>query len=224
MRIRFSIGCVAVLTLLCSSGAQAQVSRSGGGSGASAQLMQQYQQVLTERTQLQTDNAKLKKDLDDAKQQLAAAKRESATLTANSGKAQAEVTAAQMGRQNAEKVLEALRTQAQQLVNRFRDTVATLRGVETERGQLQQQLAQRTAQFDNCVDRNVQLFQINTEVLSRLQHQSVFTSASKMEPFTRITRTRLDNLVLEDRERVDELRVEKDKPASATASDDSKKP
>ncbi len=45
------------------SGALAQTTRSGGG--ANAQLMQQMQQLASERTSLQAENAKLKKELDD---------------------------------------------------------------------------------------------------------------------------------------------------------------
>jgi len=46
---------------------QAQSARSGGG--ANAQLMQQMQQLASERTSLQAENAKLKKDLEDLRKE-----------------------------------------------------------------------------------------------------------------------------------------------------------
>src|ERR1700730_2180836 len=55
-----------VLTLLSVS-AQAQTARSGGG--ASAQLLQQMQQLASERTGLQAENAKLKQDLEDMRKE-----------------------------------------------------------------------------------------------------------------------------------------------------------
>src|ERR1700726_2838508 len=48
---------------LLTTSAHAQSARSGGG--ASAQLLQQMQQLASERTSLQAENAKLKKDLED---------------------------------------------------------------------------------------------------------------------------------------------------------------
>jgi len=200
-----------ILGMLCLSMAQGQSERSGGG--VNAQLAQQYQQAVAERTQLQSDNAKLKKDLDDTKKELDAAKRQLAALNANTGKAQAELTAAQTSSQNNEKTLEQTKAKLQELVDRFRDNVATLRGTETERVQLQQQLVQAKAAIDQCAQRNVALSELNAEVLDRYQHQGVFDHLAKAEPFTRIERAKIDNLVLEDRQRVDELRVQKQSTA-----------
>jgi len=48
--------------------------------------------------------------------------------------------------------------------------------------------------------------------LDRYDHVGLFTKASAVEPFTHITRTRLDNLVVEYRERAEQLRVQKRTP------------
>src|SRR5882762_767084 len=56
-----------VLALAVGPLAQAQSARSGGG--ASAQLLQQMQQLAYERTSLQSENAKLKKDLEDLRKE-----------------------------------------------------------------------------------------------------------------------------------------------------------
>jgi multidrug efflux pump subunit AcrA (membrane-fusion protein) len=56
---------------------------------------------------------------------------------------------------------------------------------------------------------NLQLFEIGNEVLNRYEHVGLFTKVSALEPFTRLTRTRIDNLVDEYRARALENRVQK---------------
>jgi hypothetical protein len=58
----------------------------------------------------------------------------------------------------------------------------------------------------------MQLYEINGEILDRYEHVGLFTKVSAAEPFTKITRTRIDNLVIEYRERAQELRVKKATP------------
>jgi len=102
----------------------------------------------------------------------------------------------------------------QELISRFRETVTQLRAVESDRTLLQQQLTQSKAAFDKCAQANYQLYQVNNEVLDRYAHQGAFSYLARAEPFTRIKRTEIDNLVLEYRERAEELRV---KPAASGA-------
>jgi chromosome segregation ATPase len=185
----------------------AQVQRSGGG--ANAQLVQQYQQAQTEKTQLQADNDKLKKDLDDARKQLQAANKELTELKSGSGAAQAQLAAAQQAGQNATQQLEQTRGRLQELVDRFRETATNLRDVETERTGLQQQMTQDKRDFDQCAERNYQLYQVDTEVLDRYEHQGLFSHLTSAEPFTRIKRAQIENAVDAYRARAEELRVQK---------------
>ncbi len=198
---------VLALAVLLSRPAAAQTERSGGGS-ANAQLYQDYQQAVTERTQLRADNAKLKSDLSDTKDQLAALKRQLAAAQAGAANSQAAVATAQAAQANTAKNLETLKAQALQLVARFRDTITQLRGVELDRAQLQRDLAQSKSAFDQCASANYQLYQVDNEVLDRYSHQGAFSYLARAEPFTRIERTRVDNLVLEYRERAEALRVQ----------------
>jgi hypothetical protein len=97
----------------------------------------------------------------------------------------------------------------QELVGRFRETITAMRGIETERNQLQQQVAAGQSAFDRCAETNYALYQINSEVLDRYAHQGAFSYFERSEPFTRLKRTQIDNLVLEYRQRADELQVKK---------------
>jgi len=186
--------------------AVAQVQRSGGGA-ANAALMQQYQQAVAERGQLQADNAKLKKDNDDLRRQLETVKQQLATSKAGVTRNESALATAQASNENNVKALADSRAKMQELISRFRETVTQLRAVESDRTTLQQQLTQSKAAFDKCAQANYQLYQVNNEVLDRYAHQGAFSYFARAEPFTRIKRTEIDNLVLEYRERAEELRV-----------------
>lgn len=196
--------------------ALAQVQRSGGSGGASAQLVQQYQQVVAERTQLQADNAQLKKQLDDTKKQLDAAQKQLNATKAAAGGEAARLAVAQAASQAAKDAaaqsVEQTKARLQELVSRFRDTAVTLRGVESERTQLQQQLAQSRSDYDRCAQRNYELYQLDSDVLDRYEHEGTLSHMARAEPFTRIARTRAENLVDEYKTRAEELRVQKAAP------------
>jgi len=199
--------------LLAAPALHAQTQRSGGGEAQ--KFMQQYQQLAGEKTALQAQLAQMKKDLDAAQSELAATKKERDALKARSSVSAAE--AAQLARANeskesAEKSLEQNKQRTAELVERFKETIATLKGVESDRATLQKDNADLTAKYDKCAVDNEQLYQIGNTVLDRYDRVGLFTKVSSVEPFTKITRTRIDNLVIEYRARADELRLKKPAP------------
>jgi seryl-tRNA synthetase len=213
MRTAKQLAAILAATFLVMGVAFAQTQRGGGA--VNAQLMQQYQQLATERTQLQADNAKLKKDLDDLKKQLDAAKHDLASSKTGASRTQAEVATLQASNEATTKQLEDARSKMQELVARFRETVTSLRNVEGERTQVQQDLAQSRAAYDKCAQTNAALYQVTGEVLDRYQHQGAFSYLERAEPFTRLKRTQIENLALEYKQRADELRVKKEDATAA---------
>jgi chromosome segregation ATPase len=203
----------------------AQVERSGG---QNAQMMQQYQQLAAERTKLKADNAALTAKLEDADKQLKVVAAQLAALKARGDGAQAAIAAAQKARNDSEQTLKTSKDKLQDLLDHYRDIAATLREVETKRVQLDQQLTAAKAKYDQCAVRNEELARIGDEVLTRYEHQSAFGNLARAEPFTRITQTRIENLVDEYRDRAQQLRLEKQKreaspPRSGSAPDEPKK-
>jgi len=95
------------------------------------------------------------------------------------------------------------------LIDRFKETIATLKGVEADRATLQHNNTTLNAEYDKCAADNVELYDISKKVLDRYDHVGLFTKVSTVEPFTKITRTRIDNLVLEYQERAEAARVKK---------------
>jgi chromosome segregation ATPase len=190
--------------------AYAQVQRSGG---EAQKFMQQYQQMAAEKTALQGQVEQMKKDLDAANASLAAVKKERDLLKARpAGVSPADVAALTASKAAAERSLEETKQRTAELVSRFRETVKNLRDVEADRTKIRSDLEARNTAFDKCAQNNQQLLEINADILKRYEHVGLFTKVSTVEPFTRLTRTRMDNLVVETRARAEELRVKAHSP------------
>jgi DNA repair exonuclease SbcCD ATPase subunit len=200
-----------LLALLSAPCAHAQTQRSGDAQ----KFMQQYQQLAAEKTSLQAQVAQLKKDLDTAQTAAGALKKERDALkarAAGSAGAAAQLAHANASKESAEKNLEQAKQRTNELITRFKETVGTLKGVESDRDQLRKDNEALGIAFDKCAENNLQLYEISNTVLDRYDHVGLFTRVGTAEPFTKITRTRIENLVDEYRARAQELRVKKRTP------------
>lgn len=210
--------CLVAASLACF-GARGQVERSGGGE--SQRIIAQYQQVAAEKTALAAQLEQMKKDLAAAQGELASTKKEREALKARVGASAAvagQVTQLTASRDAAEKNLGAYKQRIEELIGRYRDLATKLKDVEADRSRKATDLAERSAAFDKCADNNAQLYDITNEVLDRYEHVGLFTKASATEPFTRITRTRIENLADEYRQRAQENRTKRQTPAAPPAA------
>jgi chromosome segregation ATPase len=205
------------LTLLPVSLTFAQTERSGG---EAQRFMQQYQQISAEKSALQSQLAEAKKDLDTANGQIASLKKERDELKAHasgtSAASAAAISQANASKDAAEKSVEQYKQRLAELVTKFREMATNMRDIEADRTQLHKTLDERDAAFDRCAENNQQLYDINRDILDRYDHVGPFTKVSTVEPFTRITRTRLDNLVVETQARAEALRLKKAATKDAT--------
>lgn len=197
------LAALAVLSVLPLANVLAQTERSGN---ADARVMQQLQQLSAERTSLQAENAKLKQELDKLKMELeqAAAGKKVAETRAQALQATAsrgELSSKQTGEQ-----LERARVQLQELIGKFRETAQTLKEVEQDRVAVRSKLELREREFATCVDRNAGLYNLNAEVLDKLENRGFWSSVAEREPFTKLKRVELENLIDGYKYRADELR------------------
>jgi chromosome segregation ATPase len=204
---------IALLLALAAVPAVAQIERSAS---PSQKIMQQYQQLAAEKTALQAQVAQMKKDLDGATMALGAMKKErdalALKLKAGAGAGVAATAQLTAAKESAERNLEQNKQKMSELIARFRETGNNLRQVEVDREKLTKDLDERNGAYDKCAEDNLQLYEINSDLLNRYDHVGLFTKVSAGEPFTRITRTRIDNLVVEYRTRAEELRAKKRAP------------
>lgn len=192
----------------------AQAVRSGGDN---ARALQQMQQLASERTALQADNAKLKDEVADLKKKLDKANSDSAAAAARTKNLQQESAQGLESKKQMTESLEKSRGQMQELLTHFRETAQNLKTVEAERNELKGQLDARNREYATCVDHNVGLYEINRETLDRLGKHGFWSKVGDAEPFTQLSRARLENLIDAYRYRIDELQVERQKKAAAPA-------
>jgi chromosome segregation ATPase len=183
--------------------ALAQTARTGGG--ASAQLMQQMQQLAAERTTLQAENDKLKTQLASLQKDRDALKATQDALERKTRDAGAALAHSNSERAGTDQELAQTKAKMQELISKFRETIQTLRETETDAAKGKQTLAARDREFATCVDHNVALYQLNDEVLTRMEKQGVWTRVATAEPFTKIKRVQLENAIDDYRARAQEL-------------------
>jgi chaperonin cofactor prefoldin len=205
---------VAIAVCSVATGVQAQVQRSGD---ANARVAQQLQQLSSEKVALQAENNKLKQELEQIKAQLQKSASAAKELEKNNRVLQASAGRGATSNQQTEEQLEKSRAQMQELVTKFRETVQTLRDVEGDRATIKSQLATRERDYKVCVDRNAGLYRVGDEVLGRMEDRGFWSQLAEREPFTRLKRTQLENLIDDYRYRLDELRLEKQQQAQTPA-------
>ena len=207
-----SLGCGAL-------GVHAQVARSGGA--PNAQLMQQMQQLASERTSLQSENGRLKQQLADMTKERDSLKSAQSASTSRV-KATAAASAAELAQSNAqresvEKELKQTKDKLFDLVEKFRETAQLFRDTEADRDTLRQTAATQERELKICLDHNSALYKLNGEVLDRLDHQSVWSRVGASEPFTKLKRIQLQNLVDDYQSRADDHRATADSVKAAAS-------
>ncbi|MES1196577.1 MAG: hypothetical protein ABUL58_06500 [Steroidobacter sp.] len=178
----------------------AQTQRSGNDA---TRVMQQLQQISAEKTRLQSENDAMKKQLEELKARLAKTGADQAVLQQQ----KRELDASSARQKESADELEKSRARMQELIGKFREMATQLQSVETDRAQLKTALETRERDYKICVDRNVGLYFLNDEILQHLEGRTAWDKTVEKEPFTRISRIRLDNLVDEYRDRAEELRA-----------------
>jgi chromosome segregation ATPase len=197
MRRISSLLALALVSAVTLQPAAAQTARSGGsGGGQSAQLVQQLQQLASERTTMQAEQARMKKELEDLKKERDALKAGQSGL-AQRARAESEAVAVRAAREREplEKELAATKARMQELVDKFRETAKVMREVETDRATVKQALAQNTLELNACVESNNQLYALNDEILTRFSDQGFWSAVTEAEPFTRLKRVHLENII-----------------------------
>jgi chromosome segregation ATPase len=216
---RFLVGLLAAAALaLTAVAGYAQTARSGGG--ASEQLLQQIQQLSSDRTSLQADNDKLKKQLDDMRKERDALKSAQQAIDRRVQTSEASLKSTIAQTESTKQELAQNKARTDQLITKFRETVDTLKEVESQRSTTKQILATRDQDLKVCIDRNFAMYKLNEEVLTSLEKQTVWSRVAQAEPFTKIKRVQLENLVDGYKARADDQRITPAAPSAAAPAAD----
>jgi len=175
-------------------------------------MLQEMQQLASQRTSLQAENARLKKELEDTKKDRDQIKKAQQGIEQRVKASEAAVAHSAAQRESSEQEVTQLKAKMQELIGKFRETVQSMRQSETEGTTAKQALATRDRELKTCVDRNLALYHLNDEVLKRLDDHGVWSRVAEKEPFTRIKRVQLENLIDEYRSGAEDQRVAKPIP------------
>jgi len=194
-----------------------QVARSGGS--GNAELLQQMQQLAADRTRLQAENERLANELAGVKKDRDALKAGQQGLDRRARDDAAALARINSQHEATEQELSQYKAKMQELIGKFRETIQKLRETETDGAAARQSLAERDRELGVCVNRNVALYHLNDEVLTRLEKKRGLLSwAAQEEPFTRIKRVQLENLIDDYRARARDQLVQPGGPPPATPS------
>jgi chromosome segregation ATPase len=193
------------VALLAVVDAHAQTARSGGG--PNVQLLQQMEELASERTSLQAENQRLKGELADVKKERDSLKAGQQTLAHQARESAAALAQSASQRASSEQELTQLKAKMQDLIAKFRETIQTLREAESQGAAAQQTLATREHELAACKTRNAALYTLDGDVLTHFEKQGAWACVARAEPFTRIKRTQLENYVDEQRTRANEQHI-----------------
>jgi chromosome segregation ATPase len=197
---------VCALAVAAAAGAAtAQTARSGGN--ANAQVLQQMQELASERTSLQAENEKLKGELAAAKKDRDSLQASEQAVDKRAKDATAALAHTRTEHDATAQELTQTKAKMQELIAKFRETIQKLREVEAENAAGKQSLAAREHELAVCTDHNQNLYRLDDEVLTHFEKQSAFSRLAQAEPFTRIKRVELENYVDDSRARAQDLRV-----------------
>ena len=181
-----------------------QTARSGGDS---QKAMQQLQQLASDRSAAQAEALRAKQALADAQKQIAELTKGRDALRARAGDAQAAKNAVEGKERALNDELTQTKARLAELVGKFRETATTLREVEAERARLHTDLDKTGRDYLTCVEHNTELTTLTRDALDRLDGSAGWSRLARAEPFTRLARTRAENLADEYRARLADLRV-----------------
>jgi predicted RNase H-like nuclease (RuvC/YqgF family) len=198
------------LALLGPASAFAQTARPAAGGAPSAQAMQQLQQLASERTALQAEVSRLKSELEAARKErdsLKAAQGAAAQAAQRSRGAEAELARTQGEKARVDGELAREKQRVEELVTRFRETVESMREVETDRAAKTLALAQREQELKVAQERNTKLHALAVEMIDKFEDQGFWSSLARREPFTKLKRVELENLADSYRGAADDQRL-----------------
>jgi chromosome segregation ATPase len=92
----------------------------------------------------------------------------------------------------------------QQMTLQFAEASKSLQQLQIEKEQEQKQLS---GSVQLCERKNLQLFQISTELMDKYKSKGVFSALLQAEPFTQLEKVKMDNLLQEYRDKAEAAKV-----------------
>lgn len=201
------IGVLAVGTVFppTTASAQQQQTRSDA---ALAKLQQMLRQTTAERDSLKEQLAEAQKKLDGEKAKAAATQSQLKSAKKDLGDTDTLLEKYKTTDAALRERIEQQRGKMHEVIDKYKELVGTLRQLEAERNQLRVDLTSKSAAFDTCAQKNVQLYQTGLELADKYEQKGVWQSLLASEPVTQLKRVEIENLAQEYVNRVEQARVQ----------------
>ena len=185
-----------ILIGLCSQQTLANTPRDGGsGGGANAQTQALIQQLGMERTRLNAENAKLKKELKKLKKTVDELAQDNEEYSVNLASTEQQLAAKTQLSEELLARLQDAKTNMDELIARFRETLSNLRKVEQESAERANEIVRLEHTLNTCAGHNVTLSELGYELISLYENKTAFDRLGQLEPITQIKRVEIENLV-----------------------------
>ena len=185
--------------------AQAQQPRSDA---ALAKLQQMLRQTTAERDALKAQLAEAQKKADGEKAKAASVQSQLKSVKKNLGDTDSLLEKYKTTDAALRVRIEQQRSKMQEVIDKYKELVGTLRQLEAERNQLRVDLTSKSAAFDTCAQKNVQLYQAGLELADKYEQKGVWQSLLASEPVTQLKRVEIENLAQEYVNRIEQARVQ----------------
>lgn len=201
------IGALAICTVLLPATATAQQQQTRTDA-ALAKLQQMLRQTTAERDGLKMQLAEAQKKLDGEKTKAAATQSQLKSAKKDLGDTDTLLEKYKTTDAALRERIEQQRGKMQEVIDKYKELVGTLRQLEAERNQLRVDLTSKSAAFETCAQKNVQLYQTGLELADQYEKKGVWQSLLASEPMTQLKRVEIENLAQEYVSRVEQARVQ----------------
>lgn len=152
------------------------------------QLAQDKAAVDAELVNLRAESARLKKGAEATESTLAARTAELESATRETSGVKGRLT-------RTEQRLERVTGQLREVVAKYKEKAAALRHTEAERVELDAQLAATRRELEDAEKKNLALYQLNKDMLTKFAQEGPWDGLLRKEPFSGLKRVEIENLV-----------------------------
>jgi len=172
------------------------------------QQAQQESQAAQEQARKAQDELKKADEARDAEAKRAgAARTQASTSTRRVTELEAELTTLRTERDGLQTRLSDTSAKLDQTTATLLDTRSQLATRSAALADLEQRHKALTAQYESAVRNNIALHKLGVELLSRYENKGVAESLAAQEPFLKVKRVELENLMQDYRDQLDKERV-----------------
>jgi chromosome segregation ATPase len=171
-------------------------------------MQQKISSLEGEKSKIVQEKSELEGKLNEVSGQVGRAKRNAEAANRKAAQLEKSLKEAEDAKTELSAKLAATEQQLAETGKTLESTTTTLHETQSEKRQLEANLAQRNQEYSACTAMNESLHRLGADLLKQYQDKSCFVSMMQKEPFTQLKSVGIENQVEEYREKLDEQVVD----------------